>query len=79
MQLGDTVSEIAADHGVRDWRTVWVALPVPTYTTPRSGSYAMPSQTAPPPPRVHHSLSQVDAACFNAWFSNGFAGSPGTV
>ena len=25
VQLGDTVSEIAADHGVRDWRTVWDA------------------------------------------------------
>ena len=25
MQLGDTVSEIAADHGVPDWRTVWDA------------------------------------------------------
>ena len=25
VQLGDTVSEIAADHGVPDWRTVWDA------------------------------------------------------
>ncbi|MBI3006254.1 MAG: T9SS type A sorting domain-containing protein, partial [Ignavibacteriales bacterium] len=48
--------------GLRASRLHGAPFPVPMYIRSSTGSYAMPSQTVPPPPTIHHSPVHVSAA-----------------
>ena len=75
----DRAASLSPPRGLRILGFHGPPLPTPINSRSSSGSYTIESHTVPPPPYFHHSPVQVLAAFARTEFSNGFAGSPGTV